>query len=461
MTLGNTETRNIQAPQTIEAAIDALPRSGLTLTATIALLVTFFLGTYELAILAFALPSITTGLHLSATQLALPVALNLVGCAIGGYSIGYLADRFGRQLGLRLTFAVLGIGSLASAFAWDDASLIVFRIIAGLGMGAVVAMVSGYAGETAAKMRRGLTIARIGVIATALIALTSVAAVPLLTALPGTAWRVLLGIGAIALILLFAVNKRDLFESPRWLVEHNQVDLAAANVRMMERRAKSAVTPETVRFAEPEELLTAGRKAPLRVMFDSRVLRRRLFLMTGLWFLFYIGFFGINNYLPSYLEGAGISKSLALTDTAITRVAGFVASIVLLFIIERIERRTLIIGSMILLAVGVVLMISGIGVIPATIGAFFLGFGTGSLAIPAYAYGAEIFPTPVRTTGAALLDGFARLGGAVAPFTILPLLLAFGPVIAGVAVIIAMLLAMVLMLFGARTKGKALEEIAS
>ena len=88
MTLGNTETRNIQAPQTIEAAIDALPRSGLTMTATIALLVTFFLGTYELAILAFALPSITTGLHLSATQLALPVALNLVGCAIGGYSVG-------------------------------------------------------------------------------------------------------------------------------------------------------------------------------------------------------------------------------------------------------------------------------------------------------------------------------------------------------------------------------------
>jgi len=461
MTLGNTETRNIQAPQTIEAAIDALPRSGLTMTATIALLITFFLGTYELAILAFALPSITTGLGLSATQLALPVALNLVGCAVGGYSIGYLADRFGRQLGLRLTFLVLGLGSLASALAWDDVSLTIFRVIAGLGMGGVVAMVSGYAGETSAKTRRGLTIARLGVIATALIAITSIAAVPLLTAMPANAWRILLGIGALALILLLAVNKRDLFESPRWLVEHDQVDLAGQNLRKMERRARATVTPDSVHFAEPEALLTAGRKAPLQVMFASRILRRRLFLMTGLWFLFYIGFFGINNYLPSYLEGAGISKSLALTDTAITRVAGFAASILLLFIIERIERRTLIIASMILLAVGVILMITGIGVIPATIGAFFLGFGTGSLAIPAYAYGAEIFPTQVRTTGAALLDGFARLGGAVAPFTILPLLLAFGPVIAGIAVIIAMLVAMVLMLFGVRTKGKALEEIAS
>jgi putative MFS transporter len=431
------------------------------MVATITLLVTFFLGTYELAILAFALPSITVGLGLSATQLDLPVALNLVGCAIGGYSIGYLADRFGRQLGLRLTFIVLGVGSLASAFAWDDVSLTIFRFVAGCGMGAVVSMVSSYVGENSSRDRRGLTIARLGVIATALIALTSIAAVPLLGALPGTAWRILLGIGAIALLLLLAVNKRDLFESPRWLVEHNQLALAEKNVRALERRSRATPTPDGVRFVEPEFLANAASVPPWRVMLRSPVLRRRLILMSSLWFLFYIGFFGINNYLPSFLEDAGIKSSVAITDTAVTRVAGFVASIVLLFIIERIERRTLIIASIILLAVGVLLMVTGIGVVPATIGAFLLGFGTGSLAIPAYAYGAEIFPTESRTTGAAILDGFSRLGGAVAPFAILPLLVGYGSLVAGIAVTAAMIVAMVLMLFGVRTKGRTLEEIAS
>lgn len=62
-------------------------------------------------------------------------SLLLIGWAIGGIVFGRIADRFGRTRTLLLTMAMYSIGTAACAFAPNMATLIVFRLVASLGIG--------------------------------------------------------------------------------------------------------------------------------------------------------------------------------------------------------------------------------------------------------------------------------------------------------------------------------------
>ena len=462
MTLENSESVRTDPPptQTIEGAIDQMPRLGLSKLAVFGLVAAFCLGLYESAIVPIALPSMTAGLNTTATALAWAISLNLVGFAIGAYVIGYFADRFGRQVGLRLTFTVVGVGSLLSAVAWDAPSLTVFRFIAGCGMGAVLALITGYIGEMTPSARRGATVAKISLVSTVLIVIISLAAVPVIAAAPLLSWRILIGLGALSLLLLPFINKRDIVESPRWLVEHSGLDRAAVIVRKMESRARGVLTPETTPFIEPERLLKAGTQTPFVDLFSSRVLVRRLVIVTLVLFFFYVGFFGISTYLVLFLQGAGIDPAQALSITAVSRVASLAAAVFIIFVIDRIERKLIIAIGTVMIIVGVILVVAGLGAALAMVGACLLSFGTGSIAPAAYTYVAEIFPTRVRGTGTSLADGFGHLGGAAAPFIILPILVGFGPIVAGISVIVVMALATILISFGVKTNKRSLEDIA-
>ncbi|WP_287497734.1 MFS transporter [Pandoraea sp. CB10b_02] len=90
---------------------------------------------FDLLILGFMLPAITAGLQLSPGQAGALVTWTLIGAVAGGILFGALSDRYGRVRMLTWTillFAVFtGLCALAQGF-WD---LLVYRTIAGIGLG--------------------------------------------------------------------------------------------------------------------------------------------------------------------------------------------------------------------------------------------------------------------------------------------------------------------------------------
>ncbi|MCX5951344.1 MAG: MFS transporter, partial [Cyanobacteria bacterium] len=62
-------------------------------------------------------------------------ALLLIGWAIGGIIFGRVCDRIGRTRTLLLTMVLYSIGTFACAFAPNMGTLIVFRLLASLGIG--------------------------------------------------------------------------------------------------------------------------------------------------------------------------------------------------------------------------------------------------------------------------------------------------------------------------------------
>src|SRR5450631_2845669 len=75
-------------------------------------------------------------------SLSLPVVLNLVGYVVGTLGLSPLADRFGRRNMLLVTTLTTGIGQLYNAFAPNYLNFTIERIITGVGIGAVLAIVN-------------------------------------------------------------------------------------------------------------------------------------------------------------------------------------------------------------------------------------------------------------------------------------------------------------------------------
>jgi putative MFS transporter len=446
---------------TVEETIDRMPRVGLSGGAWFALMLAFFFANYDIAVFAITIPSLIQGIGLQPADLTWPVALNLAGYAVGAYIFGHISDRRGRQVGLFLTIALLGLGGGLTALAWDVSSLSFFRFLTGGGMGAVLALCSAYIGEMAPKDRRGKYLSFLYVIGGILNLVIGFASLALLAVMPADGWKVLMGFGALVLLTLFFINRRQLMESPRWLAEHGRIAEATAIVRRMERNA--GLEP-----ADDAGLLRAEQKpdrdmeveSPLRQLLRPPLIWR-LLTVLGFWFIFYIAMYGFASYLPLILEGVGVETSNALFVTVLTRAAPLVIGFVVVALIEKLERRTMIIQGTLVFALGIVLIIAGLGDIAATIGSVLATIGIAYMATPAYTYTAEVFPTTARGTAASICDGLGHLGGAVAPFVILPILINAGALTAGVVMIALLIVAAILIRLGVRTRARSLVDIAS
>ena len=90
---------------------------------------------FDLLILGFMLPAITAGLQLSPGQAGALVTWTLVGAVAGGILFGALADRYGRVRMLTWTILLFAVFTGLCAFAQGFWDLLVYRTIAGVGLG--------------------------------------------------------------------------------------------------------------------------------------------------------------------------------------------------------------------------------------------------------------------------------------------------------------------------------------
>ncbi|MEV0383173.1 MFS transporter [Nonomuraea sp. NPDC050643] len=444
----------------VDARIDAMPKVGLSNAAWTALMLCFFFANYDISVLTITLPSMRDAFGLTGAELGYPVTWNLVGYCIGAYAFGHVADRHGRQRGLALTILALGLGGLLTAFSWDVWSLTFFRFLTGCGMGAVLALCSAYIGELAPKNQRGGYLSRLYLVGTVLLLVVGFASLPVLAA-SSDGWRYLLGFGGLVLLVLPLVGRHALVESPRWLVTRGRGQEADRIVREMESRVglpEGGAVPAAARTAAPPDAPEAS--VPARALFRAPYLNRML-IVLGFWFIFYIAMYGYASYLPLILEGIGISTSDAILVTVLSRVMPLISVVAAVLLVERMERRTMVVIGTLVFAASLLLITLNLGEAAATAGALFSSFGIAFMATPAYTYTAEVFPTRARGTASAIADGVGHLGGAVTPFVVLPILTSFGARPASFVMVALLVVAAGIIRLGVRTRDRALTDIAA
>src|SRR5205814_5188543 len=187
---------------------------------------------FDTAVIAGTTRALTTTYGLSPGALGFTVASALWGTIIGAATAGFFGDKYGRRDSLRGLAVLYLVSSLGCALAWSWSSLVVFRFLAGLGIGGSSVLGPMYIAEISPAKWRGRLVGlfQFNIVTGILIAYFSNYIVGTMQ-LGAAEWRWKLGVPAVPavlfLLLLFGIRR-----SPRWLVKKQRVAEAREVLRM-------------------------------------------------------------------------------------------------------------------------------------------------------------------------------------------------------------------------------------
>ena len=125
------------------------------LGATLAAALAGLLFGFDTAVIAGVTEAIQKLFHLSPAEKGFAVASALIGTIMGALGNGPLGDKLGRRESLKITALLFLVSALGCALSWDFYSLVFFRWIGGLGIGAASVLAPMYVAEIAPARWRG------------------------------------------------------------------------------------------------------------------------------------------------------------------------------------------------------------------------------------------------------------------------------------------------------------------
>jgi MFS transporter, putative metabolite:H+ symporter len=449
----------------IGARLDGLPLTRRHLGIAAIVGVGIFFDFYEVFLAGTLSAVLQRDFDVTGTDLKLVLASAFVGMFIGAITMGRVADRLGRRRAFFLTLSIYSFFTILAAFSPNLEMLILFRFLAGVGIGAELPVCDAYLADLMPKKVRGKVIAfayTIGFLGTPVCGfLARGIATEQLLGIDGWRWMFIFGAGGavICWALRFALP-----ESPRWLESVGRHDEADAIVRDLERAAgvpspspedDDAHTPDTAAAPTQE----AVEKARLSQLF-SPVLRGRTVMIWVFQILQPLGYYGFGTLVPLVLAAKGYDIVTTLGFSAVTFIGYPLGSALSIPIMERLERRTILIcsaGSMAVFG-----LFFGAAQEPWLIMA--LGFcytAVSNVFSNGYhAYQGELYPTALRASGAGIAYAIGRLATAAMPFILLPFLDTWGSTAMFSVVAVAMVvLCIVVRTLGPRTTGRSVDVV--
>ncbi|AWT53422.1 major facilitator family protein transporter [Mycolicibacterium smegmatis MKD8] len=425
-----------------------------------------FFDLYEVFLGGVLAPVMAAQYELGDLGKAMVIAAGFAGMFVGANVLSVAADRFGRRRVFILNMVLYAVFSLASAFAPDPEIFVILRFLSGIGLGAELVLVDSYLAEMLPARARGrmtawaYTIGFLGVPIAALLGGRFVARHEIL-GIDG--WRWLLILGGLAAVFVLAVRSM-LPESPRWLEIRGRHAEARVVVESIVEAVGADVGPLDVipdgrggasRHGEDEVRRVTD---VLRIAF--RDYRSRSVMLIIFQVLQTVAYFGFGTLAPLVLVHKGFHVTESLAYSALSFAGYPLGSLVSVPLVERFERKHLIIASALAIAVFGVVFAAASSVAVIVAAGFLLTAVSNVFCNAFHIYQAEIFPTAIRSTASGAAYSLSRAASAVLPFIAVPLLTAFGPVVvfAGSAVLIVLLCVDVAVL-GPRSTGLDLETV--
>ena len=431
-----------------------------------------FLFGFDTSVISGAIISITPKFGLNEFQEGWVVGCILIGCMLGAAFCGKPSDHLGRKRTLLLTALIFLVSTVGCALAVNYCSFVVFRMIAGVAVGAASMLSPMYISEIAPPRLRGKLVSFNQLATFTGQALAFVSNKFIYDLVCETqhyfgnygcddVWRYMLGImvipSALFLIFIFFIP-----ETPRWLVMKGEKEKA---YKVLSRIGNQEDAADTV--AEISESLQIVQSAKLSDLFKGKIFR---ITVIGILMAVFQQVTGINvlmYYAPKIFALTGVPESETFMMTMIMGMVNLAFTIISISLIEKLGRRVLLlIGSV---GMGVFMLALSIAFYTGNFGhpTLILIFVMGYLAFFALSLGpivwvliGEIFPTKVRSIGYAG-SIFAMWAANFAISYSLPILLKY--IGGGSTFLIYAAMCVPCFLFVKycliETKGKSLEEI--
>lgn len=447
----------------IIARLERLPFSRFHLRLAAILGVGTFFDAFDALTIAVALAVIFTTLHISFMNAGFLISAAYVGQFVGAWLFGYLSEAYGRKPAFIASLLLFGLLSIATAFAWDFQSLLILRMVQGLGLGGEVPVAGALFNEYLRSNNRG----RVGLLYQSLFiwgaALTPAIGVAIFSIVgqdPG--WRVLFFLGGLpALVAIYACYA--LPESARWLADRGRYDEADRIIAGIEaEKRKEALPPLQVkRLPEP-------RKTRLAELF-SGIYRRRTIMVWTQWAATFFVAYGYSIWLPTlYVRVGGLPVTNALLLTLVSWAVTLTTMYLEAYLLETIGRKPLFIFGFAMITLGGAFGAVAVFYFHATgwpilfASAIIMGLGTALNSSACVSYTTELYPTRMRGLGVATGSSINRLASIFSPTAVGALLDANYGIqsVFAMFAVVGLIGLIVLATMGVETKGRTLEELS-
>ncbi|WP_373479411.1 MFS transporter [Geminocystis sp.] len=395
---------------------------------------------FDFFIIGIALPFLEKDFNLTSPQIGAIAVAAIVGSLIGSLTLGAITDKIGRQKMLLVDIILFVISSAGTALAWNVTSLIFFRFLVGVAIGADYPISVAYITENVPSRLRGKMV--IGAFAfqgfgALLGALTGIAVISGLTnAFPNSdfivtqySWRLMLGIGLILAIFVGFLRLQFLLESPVYYI-------AKEDYKNAELAARELLESDIIITSESEQKSSIN-TLNYGSLFSKQYLKNTLFASFP-WFLQDIATYGIGIFTPTIIallafnnEDNFIPRQIqSAQGSAIVDIFLIIGFIIAVLLVDKVGRISLQITGFIGMALGLSLLaISGdpnINQHPNFI-LVLSGFFIYNLLMNAgpnsttFLLSGEVFPSSIRASGAGFAAAVAKLGAVLGTF-LLPII---------------------------------------
>jgi MFS transporter, AAHS family, 3-hydroxyphenylpropionic acid transporter len=353
-------------------------RSGAAITLGLCFAIALLEG-LDLQSVGVAAPRMAREFNLSVSQMGLAFSAGTFGLLPGAMFGGRLADRIGRKRVLVISACLFGLLSIATALVSDFQTLVIVRVLTGIGLGGALPNLIALSSEAVSPRSRSTAVSVMycgipfgGVIASAIGVLSA-----------GDAeWRHIFYVGGAGPLILVPLLLAFLPES-----------------KAFEKASRDG----SVKPAPVGEILFGASRG---------------FSTLQIWISYFctlIVLYFLLNWLPSLMAARGLARAEVGYVQMFFNVGGGIGALCIGMLMDRMRASVVVAG----MYIGIIASLAALSMAPGftalTVSAFFAGmFVIGGQSV-LYALSAAFYPTAMRGTGVGAAVAVGRIGSVVGP----------------------------------------------
>ena len=422
-----------------------------------------FFEYYDIFIAGYIAPSllksnvfnIDTNGFMGLNDVAMFISCMFLGMWCGTLMLSYVSDKYGRKNIFTWSLIGYSICTLIMAFQTTKLGFNCWRFLASIGIGIEMVNITSYISELVPSKYRGRASAYAMVLA-----FTSLPVVAFLTWVlsPNIYWgiegyRVVIIIGSLGAIAVWFI-RRGLPESPRWLYTHGKQKEAIEIIEHLELKTNTKYIP-----SEEKISLLPKPSSKYHDIFKPPLVKSTIVLI--IFHIFQtIGYYGFATWGPIILLSKGITITKTLQYSFIIAIANPIAPLLYSFIADRIQRKTQMAISSLLVAIfGILFALQD-----SSFWIIFYGIcitlSINFLSCSFLIYQTELYPTDIRSRAVGFVYSWSRFSSIFSSFIIAFIIHYYNVVVLFSFIASCMLIiAIVVWLYGSKTNNVQLEKV--
>jgi benzoate transport len=393
---------------TVINSLERDPMTRFQVTAILVCTVINMIDGFDVLVIAFTAPAISSEWNLSATQVGALLSAGLLGMAVGSLLLGPLADRYGRRVLILICLIVISAGMLLSGFSRGLEQLLVLRVLTGLGIGGMLPVLNTIVAEYSSLRWRSFWVSLlqggypIG---------ATVGGMLIAILIASHGWRPAFFLGATASLVMIPLVWKQLPESLDFLLSRSSASTLDRINQLLSRLGKAPIA---------ELPVAGGNTSPVKTgyadLVSSAGLLNRTVLLSLAFFMVMLTFYFVMSWTPKILVDSGMSAAQGISGGVLLNLGGIAGCVMLGYLSSHLRLPRLLAVYLILTGVLMVLF-SGTGshialMVPVAASLGFFIFGS---MVGLYALAPQLFPVNSRAAGISTAIGTGRIGAVLAP----------------------------------------------